>query len=561
MSQLTIEQALQIALQCHQTGKLREAEHLYGQILAVNKNHPDALHYLGVLAHQTGRNQLAVDLITRAIALKPGDSNAYTHLGVVLCAMGRLDESIAACRQAIDRNPDNPDPYYNLGNALKDHGQLNEALAAYRKAIELRPHWPEAHNNLITGLIDSRQLDQALLAARSAVALFPDSPDLLYTLGRVLHFQDKLDEAIAICHRVLTLNPNHADALSELGFLLQQKGEWENATIAYRRALQLNPNLPDAHFNLAAQLLLTGDFESGWKEYEWRWKMGPAAAWTPPDPQWDGSARAGRTILLHREQGFGDVLQFIRYVPLIAGRGGNIILVCPPELRPLLKQLPGVSQCLIPGQPLPHIDVQCPVMSLPLIFNTTLETIPRDVPYLHADPTRIEHWRRQLANDPNKLKVGLVWAGRPNHANDARRSISLAALAPLAQVPGISFYSLQIGEPASQAKAPPPGMNLIDRTAELTDFAETAAFIENLDLVISVDTAVVHLTGSLGKPVWTLLPFAPDWRWLLDRNDSPWYPTMRLFRQPTRGIGSVSFGRSPLPYALPPMHFRNGDRP
>jgi Flp pilus assembly protein TadD len=535
MNQITIDQAMQIALQCHQTGKLREAEHLYGQILAINKSHPDALHYMGVLAHQTGRSALAVDLIRRAVAQKPNDSDAYNHLAVVFCAMGRLDESINAARQSINRRPDNPDPYYNLGNALKDSTQLGPAIDAYRKAISLRPQWPEAHSNLITALIESRLLDQALIAARAAVDLFPESPDLLYSLGIALRFQGKLDEAVAMFQKALALDPNHAAACSELGLCLQQKGEGENATAAYRRALELNPDLPDAHFNLSTQLLLTGDFEQGWKEYEWRWKMGAAAAWTPPDPLWDGRELAGRTILLHREQGFGDVLQFICYVPMVVARGGKVIVVCPPELRSLLEQMPGIWQCMVPGEPLPHIDFQCPVMTLPLLFNTTLTTIPSAVPYLHVDPARIEYWRQQLVHDTDNLKVGLVWAGRSNHANDARRSIALDLLSPLAKIANVDFYSLQIGEPARQAKIPPAGMSLTDHTNQLTDFAETAAFIMNLDLVISVDTAVVHLTGALGKPVWTLLAIAPDWRWLLNRNDSPWYPTMRLFRQPAMG--------------------------
>jgi Flp pilus assembly protein TadD len=437
MKQVTIEQAMQIALQCHQAGKLAEAEHLYRQILAANSNHPDALHYMGVLAHQTGRSESAVEMITRAVTLKPADSDVCNHLAVVLCALGRLDESIAACRQAIQRRPENPDPYYNLGNALKDQQQLEQATAAYRKAIELRPHWPEAHNNLITALIDNRQLDQALPAARQAVAMYPDFPDLYCSLARALRMMGNLDEGIAVCRQAVTLASYHAPAFSELAFTLQQKGDWENAITVYRRALELDPALPEAHFNFATLLLVSGDFEQGWKEYEWRWKMGAAATWQPPDPQWDGRELSGRTILLHREQGFGDVLQFIRYVPMVVSRGGIIVVVCPPELRALLSNMTGVSQCLVPGEPLPHIDFQIPVMSLPLVFNTTLSSIPANVPYLHAEAKRIEYWRQRLANDTNRLKVGLVWAGRSNHANDARRSISLASLAPLAQVPGV----------------------------------------------------------------------------------------------------------------------------
>jgi len=295
--------------------------------------------------------------------------------------------------------------------------------------------------------------------------------------------------------------------------------------------------LPDGHWNLALALLVQGHFPEGWEEYEWRWKtkglLSPRQLL--PQPLWDGRPLAGRAILLHAEQGLGDTIQFIRYLPLVAQRGGRVIVECQPELQRLVQAMTPDIPVLARGQPLPDFAFQCPLLSLPKALGTTLATIPATVPYLHADAQNVQMWRDRLAGHGSALKVGLIWAGNPHHKNDRNRSVKLASLAPLAQVPGVQFYSLQKGAAAAQAKTPPPGMDLIDRTDDLQDFADTAAMIANLDLVIAVDTSVVHLAGALAKPVWTLLPYCPDWRWLLKRQDSPWYPTMRLFRQPEIG--------------------------
>lgn len=405
--------------------------------------------------------------------------------------------------QALRINPNFPEACYNLGVVLERQGQLDQAITAFQQAITLKPDYAQAHNNL----------------------------------GNALCSQGRLDEAIAACRQATILQPNFAEAHCDLGSALHEKGDRAAAIAAYRRALACNANLPEAHYNLAQLLLLQGDFAPGWTEQEWRGlsKNFPSRRQNFPQPQWDGSALAGRTILLHLEQGYGDVLQFVRYVPMVAARGGTVILACVPELRRLLKDTPGVMRWLMDGEPLPTFDVHCPLLSLPLAFGTSLQNIPQTVPYLHADAQDTARWREVLAADTQAFKVGLVWAGRPTHINDRNRSLSLNALAPLAQVPGVSFYSLQKGPASQQALTPPPGLSLIDHTAELKDFADTASLIANLDLVISVDTAVVHLAGAMAKPVWTLLPSMPDWRWLLDRDDSPWYPTMRLFRQSSRG--------------------------
>jgi hypothetical protein len=338
-----------------------------------------------------------------------------------------------------------------------------------------------------------------------------------------------LDQAIA-CHRTaLQLNPNLLEAHSNLGNALVDQGLLDQAIKAYRSALALKPYHPEVRSNLAMCLLLQGDYPAGWREYEWRWSFGDN-----PDvskPLWDGGDLAGRTILLRAEQGLGDTIQFIRYLPLVTSRGGRVIVECQPELIRLLKQLPFASDWIPIGESLPSYDVWRPLLSLPFVFATTTENIPQQIPPLVAPSDRVEDFRKALSSCSPGMKIGLAWAGRSGHKNDRNRSISLSLLADLARIPNAHFVSLQKGPSAAQASGLESAIKLIDLTDQLRDFADTAALIDHLDLVISVDTSVAHLAGAMGKPVWLLLPFAPDWRWMTGRGDSPWYPTMRLFRQ------------------------------
>jgi hypothetical protein len=374
--------------------------------------------------------------------------------------------------------------------------------------VRLQPDLADAHNNLAVALCDLRRHAEAETCAREA----------------------------------LRLRPDYADAHSNLGMVLFDLRRLLEAETSYREALRLEPDFPQAHMNLSSALLITGRFEEGWEEHEWRWKArhmaGGARGFSAP--LWSGEVLGeGGVLLLHAEQGLGDTLQFCRYAPLAAARARVVLEVQAPLAR-LLSSLPGVSQVIARGEALPAFDAQAPLLSLPRAFGTTIETVPARVPYLAADPDQAAAWGRRLAALPG-LKVGLCWAGEPRAgfpelaAIDARRSISLAALAPLAKVAGVSFVSLQKGAPAAQAADPPPPMALFDYTAELADFADTAALVENLDLVISVDTSVAHLAGAMARPVWLLNRFDTCWRWLLDRQDSPWYPTLRLFRQTTPG--------------------------
>jgi len=562
MPQLTIQQTFDLAIQHHQSGRLAAAEPLYREILAQQPDHADSLRMLGVLAHQAGRNDLAVDWLRRAIAIKPDWPEACYDLGVILQAGGQLDQAIAAYRQAIARKADYPEAYGNLGVALKAKGCLDEAIAAYRQALALKPNHPKALNNLAMALQEKGQLDQAIAAYHQAIALVPNHAEAYYNLGTALQAAGQLDQAIAAWRQTLIFKPNYPEALNNLGVAMTNQGQLDQAIAACRQAIAVKPNfagayynlgvalanagqlapaiaafqqaialVPDyaeAHCSLALALLVRGDLAQGWEEYEWRLAVPAYGAQRGfPQRQWDGSDPAGKTILLHPEGALGDALQFVRFVPMMQGRGARLILECPPPLLPLFASMTGIDQCVARGQPLPPFDWHCPLQSLPRIFRITLDNIPNAVPYLFAPKERVRRWAARVPTD-GQLNVGLVWAG--SVGGHRWRSQTVEIFQPLAALPGVRFFSLQKGPAATQA--PPDGLHLIDYTAELHDFADTAALVQQLDLVITVDTSMAHLAGALAKPVWVLIPAISDFRWLLERTDSPWYPTMRLFRQP-----------------------------
>jgi len=450
---------------------------------------------------------------------------------------GRLAEAEKIYRQVLVREPDHADALHLLGVVAIETGRPQMAVELIRRATAVCSTNAFYHSNLGNALTDLGQLDQALISYRQAVLLQPESAEVHYNLGVALQRNGQLDEAIAAYRQAVGLKPDLAAAHRNLAVALKGNGQLDEAIASYREALRLKPDDARTHNNLALALLTRGDFQEGWEEHEWRWKCRDFPS--PPrnfvQPQWDGCALEGRTLLLHAEQGLGDAIQFIRYLPLVEQRGGRIIIECQVELQRLLRSMAGNWQIVVPSQPSPVFDLHCPLLSLPRVFGTNLANIPHPVAYLHADAEDARSWQNRLASDSPLMKVGLAWAGSPAHRNDCNRSMRLAKLAPLGQLPGARLFSLQKGKEAAEAKTLPPGMELVDWTQELKDFADTAALIANLDLVIAVDTAVVHLAGAMGKSVWTLLPFASDWRWLMEREDSPWYPSMRLFRQPSIG--------------------------
>ncbi|HSZ55925.1 MAG TPA: tetratricopeptide repeat-containing glycosyltransferase family protein [Tepidisphaeraceae bacterium] len=490
-----VRHILKAALTRRSSGRFVEAARLYREALDQAPADPDTLHLLGALYGELGRSCDAIELIERAISIRSNVARYHSDLGNVLGDLGRLTEAIASYQRAIELEPLGSMYHSNLGTVLRDSGRRAEAMAEYHRAIALDPQSAQAHNNLGVALTDEGRLEDA-------VACF----------GRAIH-----------------LKRDYADAHTNLGIALYALGKGDEAVAACRRAVELSPSFAKAHSNLALILLGTGNYREGWREHEWRWKCNPA--FRPrsfPQPNWDGAPLEAKTILLHAEQGFGDTIQFARYVPLLAQRGGRVILECQPALARLFQSLPGPATVIPSGHPLPAFDTHCSLMSLPHALRE--DAIPADIPHLRPSSRLVRAWEEKLVPSPGK-RIGLVWAGRPTHSNDRNRSVPPEHLAVLATVPEVEWHSLQKNPPAGLA----PELRIIDHSSDLNDFADTAALIANLDLVISVDTAVAHLAGAMGKPTWLLLPFTAEWRWMLNRDDSPWYPTMRLFRQPEWG--------------------------
>lgn len=517
--------------------QLAEAIIAYRLAIAHRPDYSEAHSSLGLALVESGETDQAIAACRTAIALNPNNADGHNNLGAALKNKGQFADAKAACLRALELNPSSAATYLNLGNLAVAEKRMEDASAAYHRAISLKPGYAEAFANLSFVQKHQGQLDEAIASSGRALELDPGSYDACNNLGIALKEKGQLDEAIAAFNRALDLKPDLAWAHNNLGATHAAAGRFEEAAAEYAKAIVLSPDYAAAHNSLAMAYLVRGDFLQGWKEYEWRCREDDYPAIEPPlaKPQWDGSSLPNGTIFLNMEQGFGDMIHMIRYVPMVAEKCRKIVISCPTELRRLFERMPGTWHWIPFGKAPLEFDVHCPLMSLPLAFATTIQTIPSNVPYLHADAHEREKWERRLAEDRARLKVGLVWAGRPTHKNDRNRSLPFSALEALFDVKGASFYSLQKGATKRRDEMSASGLQLLDYTNELDDFADTAALIANLDLVIAVDTAVAHLAGAMGKPVWTLLPFSPEWRWLLHRADSPWYPTMRLFRQPAIG--------------------------
>lgn len=523
----------------HETRRHPEAEAAFRRAIELDPGKAVVHLNYGNLLGEIGRLDDAVSAYRRALALQPafGQISAQVHnnLGNVLRAMRRFDEAEQAYRQAMQLDPTHLAARLCLAALLGETGRIADAEQAYRDTIAAHPQASDAHNNLGVLLHAAGRGAEAEQSFRAALALRPAFPQALNNLGNLLRKAGQIEDAVDAYRQAVALAPGYAEAHNNLGTALKESGRFDAAQASYRHALALAPGNADAHLNLACLLLAGGDFASGWREYEYRWHAAGRAG--PPAfaaPLWDGKADLrGKTIYLHAEQGFGDTLQFLRYATLAAERGATVLLGVPPELKRLAASCPGVARILTTGDDAPEFDFHSPLMSLPLAFGTTVDTIPASAPYLAADASAIASWGDRLGSG-TLPRVGLVWAGKPRKGNpeslavDRLRSMALAQLQPLLQTPGVQFYSLQLGEAAEQVTAYPA---LIDVCADLHDFHDTAALIAHLDLVISVDTAVAHLAGALGKPVWLLDRHHPCWRWLRDRTDSPWYPLMRIFRQ------------------------------
>jgi tetratricopeptide (TPR) repeat protein len=497
-----IADLLATAMQHHEAGHLPQAEQGYHRVLQQQPNQPNALYLLGLLAHQTGRLAVAVEWYQRAIAVKPDYVDAHNNLGAALQQQGNLEQAIAQYHTVLRLQPSNPHAQVNLGAILQQQGRLEAAIARYRKAIQLQPRLVQAHSNLGHALKQQGELEAAIACYRTALELTPDNPESHRDLGDALQEQGRIEDAISLYDRAIAQFPKH----------ITLRGSRIRAR------------------------LISGNLREGFAEYD-QWRLGMAASPRPfAQPGWNGEELRGQTILLYSETGagMGDAIQCIRYAPLVAQRGGRAIVECEPALVRLFQQVEGIEQVIAAGDSLPEFAVQVSLLSLPHIFGTTLETIP-------AFRWRDEGWEEgetcpplsALRSPSSVLQIGIVWGGNPGHSNDRDRSCPLREFLPFLQLPGRRFYSLQKGVHREQL-ATIGDIGIQDLSDRLHDFADTAAAIAHLDLVITVDTAVAHLAGAMGKPVWILLSFYPDWRWLMQRQDSPWYPTARLFRQSRR---------------------------
>jgi len=532
---VALQKTFEQGVKRHRAGRYAEAEELYRRVLEARPDNPDVLHMLGVAIHQARQDPAAPELIQRAIALRPNFPQAYSSLGNLLRQRGDRRGAIAACRQAIALHPFFAEAYNNLGSALKDDGRVADAAKSYARAVELDGAYTPALYNLAVTLHELGEYEQAVGVHERAIAADPRAPAGYVNLGVTLYALGQFARAEELYRRALALNPGDGRALHNRALCLQELDRLDEALEAFRAAIDVDPGFSDGHWNYALALLSGGRFDDGWAEYEWRWKVKgfPSRLRHTDTPRWDGSALDGRTLLLYEEQGLGDTIHFVRYVSMVSRGAGAVMVEAAPALARLLRSLPGVHAVVATGDALPPFDVQLPMLSLPKLFATTLETVPAEVPYLHPDAGAVRRWQDRIPRGGDKA-IGLVWAGSATHRRDATRSIALSSLAPLFSRSTAHWFSLQVGERAKDLEALAPGL-LTDLSGSLADFTETAAAIVTLDLVITVDTAVAHLAGALGRPVWVLLPFVSDWRWLREREDSPWYPTMRLFRQPRAG--------------------------
>ncbi len=562
-----------------QQGRSAEALGLIASALEVSPDQANAWSNRGVTLKSLERWDEALKSYDRALALEPGHVDALINRSHALLKLRRFEEALAGCEKALAISPNHPVALNNQGNALielkrpaealvtleraqilspddinimasagralQELGRLEPALASYDRVLAHDPDHVESLTNRGHALAGLGRLDEALASLDRALALRPGFPEGLSNRGNVLRALNRYDEAMADYRQALAIRPDSVVALNNLGVTFNGLNRCEEALAKFDQALTLQPDHAEVHFNRSLILMTAGALREGFTEYEWRWRQ---QSWIErrrnfPQPLWLGEQPlAGKTILLYAEQGFGDALQFVRYAPLVARRGARVILEVHPPLKALLAGIEGMAAVLGEGEPLPDFDLQCPLMSLPRAFGTALDTIPAEIPYLRAPSDRLPKWRARLG-EPQRVRVGIVWEGSAAHKNNRNRSIAFERFAALLSVPDVEFVCLQKNTaPAESATLRALG-NVSMIGDELVDFADTAAVVGLLDLVVSVDTSVVHLAGALGTPVWVLLPFSPDFRWLLEREDTPWYPGARLFRQPRLGDWESVLGR------------------
>lgn len=498
----TIVEALALGLKLHQRGELPRAESIYREVLARQPRHAEALHLLGVLALQTSRPGEAITMLEQSVAIDPDTLEHLSNLASAYLAVGRNGEALTTLDRVLARDPHRGDAHYSRGLALSYDGRADEAMAEYRRCL----------------------------------ALLPDYVPALGNLGVLLQAEGMLDEAEQSFERAMTLDPKNATTHFNRGTLAKDRGDPAKAIAHYDQALGLDPGHAQARAARGVALLSLGQFLSGWQDYEHRVRCPQFNTLKFPQPTWDGSPLEGRTLLIHCEQGLGDTLQFIRYVKPIVSQGGKVVVAAHAALIPLLTES-GLGGLIPREGPLEAFDVHAPLLSLPRILGTDAANVPHDVPYLAAPPERIARWQTELARHPG-MKIGIACQGQKNFRGDRFRSLPVEHFARLAQIPSVRLVSLQKEPHLAEAGGGNVPFEVIDFGDALDRsgaFLDSAAIIKCLDLVVTSDTAIAHLAGALGARVWVALSMAPDWRWMLGRDDSPWYPTMRLFRQRRRG--------------------------
>jgi len=571
------------------SGQKEKALASFQEALRLQPGSAEAHNAVGNALRALGRQEEAAAYCRQALRMRPDYPEAHNNLGNALYLQEKLDEAGVHYTEALRLKPDYAEAHGHLGLVLADKGRIDEALAHFHDALRLNPNNAEVHSNLSIALLKANKLEEAITHCQEALRLKPDFAGAHNNLGIALRRQGRLEEAEAHCRQALGIIPDFPEAHNSLATALLRQANWEASLTHYHQALRLKPNFPEARWNRSLLWLALGDFEQGWPEYEWRWTQPGHTRRQFRELLWDGSDLAGRTILLYAEQGLGDTLHFIRYAPLVKQRGGkNVIVECRPQLLRLLAGVPGIDQLVAEGSPLPAFDVQAALLSLPGIFHTTLDTIPATVPYLHPDAQLVEQWRKSamcdvrcamseephltshIAHRTSHVLVGIGWQGSPTYGYDNLRSFPLRHFERLAQVEGVQLISLQKGpgtdqleqlriadcglrierqetNPLLESAIRNPKSAIVDLGSRLDEdsgpFMDSAAIIKNLDLVVCSDTALPHLAGALGVPVWLALPLVPDWRWLLEREDNPWYPSMRLFRQTRQGQWEGVFDR------------------
>jgi tetratricopeptide (TPR) repeat protein len=539
-------EALARARQNQQTGNLPDAEKWFRYALQLQPSDFDALRGLGRLYLNSGRFAEAAAMFGQALQVSPDTFEVQNDLGIAQAHLGLFDEAAAHFRETIRLQPTFAEAHKNLALTQLRCQQPLEAAASARRAIELSPDLVGAHISLGNALQAQGKTSEALDCLQQALRLHPHSAELHNARGIALAQSGKEEEAIPCLQRALELRPGYIRAYNNLGTALQNLARSDEALRYFDEGLKSAPEDPHLHTGRALIWLRQGDFERGWPEYEWRLRLPEMRRYDLPQHPWRGEPLEGRTIVLLAEQGIGDTIHFIRYAPLVRQRGGHVVLVCDASLIRLLTGFPGIDQLLSSGAPLAAFHTFIPLASLAGVFGASLSNIPADVPYLSADPGLLQSWGQRLRSHRD-FKIGIAWQGSRDNPDDYRRSAPLEAFQPLAKLPGVHLFSLQKGPGGEQLRRVAhawPITNLAGRLDEGTGaFMDTAAVMKQLDLVVTVDTAIAHLAGALAVPVYVALAFVADWRWLVNRDDSPWYPTMRLFRQRERGAWSEVFSR------------------